>query len=89
MARETVRGRGITVHFDGERCIHSRNCVLMHPDVFVPNVEGEWIRPDAVSADEVALAPRDLDILGHRPIDAGSIHDAAQQIRDYERERRA
>jgi CDGSH-type Zn-finger protein len=31
---------------------------LTHPDVFVPNVEGEWIHPDAVSADEVALTAR-------------------------------
>jgi len=58
MARETVRGRGITIHFDGERCIHSRNCVLTHPDVFVPNVEGEWIHPDAVSPDEAAMIAR-------------------------------
>ena len=44
MATETVRGRKVVIHFDGARCIHSRNCVLGHPDVFVPNVEGEWIR---------------------------------------------
>lgn len=54
MATETVKGRSVTIHFDGDRCVHSRNCVLDHPDVFVPNVEGEWIHPDAASADEVA-----------------------------------
>ncbi len=53
MATETVKGRAVTVEFEGERCIHSRNCVLDHPDVFVPNVEGDWIHPDATSADEV------------------------------------
>lgn len=58
MAKETAHGRGITVFFDGHRCIHSRNCVLSHPDVFVPNVEGEWIHPDATSPDEVALTAR-------------------------------
>ena len=58
MATETVRGRKVVIHFDGARCIHSRNCVLGHPDVFVPNVEGEWIRPDAVDPDEVALIAR-------------------------------
>ncbi len=58
MGIETVRGRQTVIHFDGKRCIHSRNCVLTHPDVFVPNVEGEWIHPDAVSADEVALTAR-------------------------------
>lgn len=53
MSVETVKGKAVTVHFDGARCVHSRNCVLDHPDVFVPNVEGEWIHPDAASADEV------------------------------------
>lgn len=50
---ETVKGRDVTIHFDGTRCIHSRNCVLSHPDVFVPNVKGAWIHPDAAPADEV------------------------------------
>ena len=58
MATETVRGKTVTIHFDGERCIHSRNCVLSHPDVFVPNVVGEWIHPDAVVPEEVALIAR-------------------------------
>jgi CDGSH-type Zn-finger protein/uncharacterized Fe-S cluster protein YjdI len=47
MAVETVVGREATVHFDAQKCIHSRGCVLSHPDVFVPNVNGEWIHPDA------------------------------------------
>lgn len=50
---ETVKGREVTIHFDGARCVHSRNCVLSHPDVFVPNVKGEWIHPDAQPADVV------------------------------------
>ena len=58
MGTETVRGKQVVIHFEGKRCIHSRNCVLNHPDVFVPNVEGEWIHPDAVSPDEVALIAR-------------------------------
>ena len=45
-ASEVVRGRMAIVRFDAKRCIHARNCVLDRPDVFVPNVEGEWIRPD-------------------------------------------
>jgi CDGSH-type Zn-finger protein/uncharacterized Fe-S cluster protein YjdI len=53
MAVEVVKGKAVTVHFDGKRCVHSRNCVLDHPDVFVPNVEGEWIHPDAASAEEL------------------------------------
>jgi len=42
-----------TLYFDGKKCIHSRNCVLNRPDVFVPNVEGEWIHPDQANADEL------------------------------------
>lgn len=47
MPIETVVGKDATIHFDASKCIHSRGCVLSHPDVFVPNVKGEWIHPDA------------------------------------------
>ena len=43
---EEVRGREVVIRFEGRKCIHSRNCVLGRPDVFVPNVAGEWIHPD-------------------------------------------
>jgi len=48
------RGERIVIRNKGERCIHSRFCVLGRPDVFVPNVDGYWIRPDAQSADAIA-----------------------------------
>ncbi len=54
MAIETVRGSQFVIHFDGARCIHSRNCVLDRPDVFVPNVRGEWIHPDNASSEAMA-----------------------------------
>ena len=50
MTTETVHGKEFIIHFDAERCIHSRNCVLDRPDVFVPNVKGEWIYPDRADA---------------------------------------
>jgi len=50
---ETVKGREVTIHFDGKLCVHSRNCVLSHPEVFVPNVKGDWIYPDAAPVEEV------------------------------------
>jgi CDGSH-type Zn-finger protein/uncharacterized Fe-S cluster protein YjdI len=53
MAIESVRGKEVVIHFNGERCIHSRHCVLDRPDVFVPNVAGEWIHPDRASAAQV------------------------------------
>src|SRR5436190_20064018 len=54
MAVETVRGREFVIHFDGRRCIHSRNCVLDRPDVFVPNVKGDWIYPDRASSEGIS-----------------------------------
>jgi CDGSH-type Zn-finger protein/uncharacterized Fe-S cluster protein YjdI len=57
MSKETARGQKAVIEFDGQKCIHSRHCVLDRPDVFVPNVEGAWIHPDAATPDElVALA---------------------------------
>jgi len=54
MAIETVRGHEFIIHFDGSRCIHSRNCVLDRPDVFVPNVKGEWIYPDRANSEGIS-----------------------------------
>ena len=51
---ESVRGARVTIHFDTARCIHARNCVLSRPDVFVPNIEGEWIHPDNATPEEIA-----------------------------------
>jgi CDGSH-type Zn-finger protein/uncharacterized Fe-S cluster protein YjdI len=53
MSIETVRGAQVTVTFDGARCIHARHCVLDRPDVFVPNVQGEWIHPDRATPAEL------------------------------------
>jgi len=50
---ETVVGLDATIYFDAQKCIHSRGCVLSHPEVFVPNVQGEWIHPDAQSVEEL------------------------------------
>ena len=52
---EVVAGRDVTIRFEGRRCIHSRHCVLGQPGVFLANVEGPWIHPDAASAEDVAL----------------------------------
>ncbi len=53
MTIEKIKGKEITICFDGKKCIHSRNCVLSRPDVFVPNAEGEWIRPDNATVEEI------------------------------------
>jgi CDGSH-type Zn-finger protein/uncharacterized Fe-S cluster protein YjdI len=50
---EEYRGQKIVVR-NGNRCIHSRYCVLERPDVFRPNVDGPWIDPDAAAPETVA-----------------------------------
>jgi len=36
----------IAIRFDLDRCIHSRQCVLNAPTVFLANVEGPWLHPE-------------------------------------------
>lgn len=56
---EKVEGKQVRITFDGDRCVHSRNCVLGQPRVFRANVEGPWIDPDAASPEELlAVAER-------------------------------
>jgi CDGSH-type Zn-finger protein/uncharacterized Fe-S cluster protein YjdI len=56
-AIEEARGSKMLLRFEGKRCIHSRNCVLGAPEVFLANVKGPWLRPDAVPAESlVAIA---------------------------------
>jgi CDGSH-type Zn-finger protein/uncharacterized Fe-S cluster protein YjdI len=56
---ETVQGRQIELQFEAKRCIHSRFCVTWAPKVFLANVQGPWIHPDAMPVEglvEVAHA---------------------------------
>ena len=50
---DTYKGERVTVENDGRRCIHSRYCVLGLPQVFLPNVDGPWIKPDAAAYETV------------------------------------
>ncbi len=58
MSKEVARGKTAVIEFDAQKCVHSRHCVLERPDVFVPNVKGKWIHPDAATADEVVALAR-------------------------------
>ncbi len=51
MGIETAVGKSATIEFNGQLCIHARRCVLSQPTVFKANVEGQWIDPDAASAE--------------------------------------
>lgn len=53
---EIVDGKKVRIIFDAKKCIHSRGCVLSRPDVFVPNVQGEWIHPDAAAPEAAVMS---------------------------------
>ena len=50
---ETVRGQKLELSFETKRCIHARFCVTGAPNVFLANVQGPWIHPDAMEVDRV------------------------------------
>jgi CDGSH-type Zn-finger protein/uncharacterized Fe-S cluster protein YjdI len=52
-APERADADGVSVIFDGHRCIHSRHCVLDAPTVFLANTPGAWIHPETVSVEQV------------------------------------
>jgi CDGSH-type Zn-finger protein/uncharacterized Fe-S cluster protein YjdI len=75
---EEVRGRQVLVRFDAKKCIHSRNCVLGRPDVFVPNAQGAWIRPDAAPTETVLgiVASCPSGALTAERLDGGVVEEA-------------
>jgi CDGSH-type Zn-finger protein/uncharacterized Fe-S cluster protein YjdI len=51
---EEIEAEKLTLIYEGKRCIHSRHCVTWGPNVFLANVEGPWIHPEAMDAERVA-----------------------------------
>ena len=51
---ETVEGRALTLQFEAQRCIHARFCVTGAPAVFLANVKGPWLHPDAMDPEALA-----------------------------------
>jgi CDGSH-type Zn-finger protein/uncharacterized Fe-S cluster protein YjdI len=45
---EAIAGKQLTLLYEGRRCIHARFCVTGAPRVFLANVQGPWIHPDAM-----------------------------------------
>jgi CDGSH-type Zn-finger protein/uncharacterized Fe-S cluster protein YjdI len=50
---ETAHGQKLDLMFETKRCIHARFCVTGAPDVFLANVQGPWIHPDAMEVERV------------------------------------
>jgi CDGSH-type Zn-finger protein/uncharacterized Fe-S cluster protein YjdI len=51
---ETVEGQALSLSFEGRRCIHARFCVTGAPTVFLANVKGPWLHPDALDVERLA-----------------------------------
>jgi len=49
-----ARTERLHLRFDPSRCIHSRQCVLNAPRVFLANVEGPWLHPENATAEHLA-----------------------------------
>jgi len=48
-----IEGEKLTLVYEGKKCIHSRFCVTGAPKVFLANVVGPWIQPDAIDVDRL------------------------------------
>lgn len=55
---DRVEGKGVTVTFNGKRCIHARFCVTQAPASFLADVDGPWILPDATDPDMLCAVIR-------------------------------
>jgi CDGSH-type Zn-finger protein/uncharacterized Fe-S cluster protein YjdI len=51
---DTIEGQKLTLLYEGKRCIHARFCVTGAPKVFLANVQGPWIHPDAMDVERLA-----------------------------------
>ncbi len=50
---EFIEGKDLTLLYEGKKCIHSRFCVTGAPQVFLANVKGPWIHPDAMEVERL------------------------------------
>jgi len=50
---EKATGEKVDILFEAKRCIHARFCVTGAPKVFLANVKGPWIHPDAMEVERL------------------------------------
>lgn len=48
-----IRGKKLTLLYEGKKCIHARFCVTGAPRVFLANVKGPWIQPDGIEVERL------------------------------------
>jgi CDGSH-type Zn-finger protein/uncharacterized Fe-S cluster protein YjdI len=50
---DEIDSSDMTLIYEGKRCIHARFCVTGAPTVFLANVVGPWIHPEAIPVDRL------------------------------------
>jgi len=50
---EHIDAKHMTLIYEGKKCIHARHCVTGAPNVFLANVKGPWISPDAMEVEDL------------------------------------
>ncbi len=75
---DIYEGQRIAILIRGKRCIHSRNCVLDRPDVFVPNTPGAWVHPDSAKPEVIAAVAHNCPsgAISYRRSDGGDAEQA-------------
>nr|UXE44203.1 hypothetical protein Hi04_10k_c1198_00026 [uncultured bacterium] len=75
---ERVRGEKLELTFEAKRCIHSRFCVTWSPQVFLANVKGPWIHPDAMPVERVVEVAHACPsgAIRYQRLDGGAQEDA-------------
>ncbi|HEX2670068.1 MAG TPA: (4Fe-4S)-binding protein [Polyangiaceae bacterium] len=56
---EQIEGKSLTLLYEGKKCIHARFCVTGAPKVFLANVNGPWINPDALPVESLVEIAHD------------------------------
>lgn len=68
----------LEVRFDGNRCIHARQCVTGAPATFLADVDGPWIRPALTPLHDLIAVIRNCPsgALSYRRLDGGTPEQA-------------
>jgi len=79
-AVEEVSTDKIILRFEARRCIHSRQCVLNAPKVFLANVQGPWLHPEEATVEHLVHVARSCPsgAISYRRLDGGEEEPAPQ-----------
>jgi CDGSH-type Zn-finger protein/uncharacterized Fe-S cluster protein YjdI len=70
----------ISIRFDVDRCIHSRQCVLSAPTVFLANVKGPWLHPETDTVEHLVHVAQSCPsgAITYRRLDGGDEEKAPE-----------